>query len=196
MGGPTSAVLLPAELNQSQTEQLEQWLHSVGHEVRAGQFGGWDFSIGDATASGDFSGSDRPFAICLFKPELEPHEAAVVKSHFGFLPRQALQIDAFCNGKEDHKLLGWLTLHLAERYNGIVDFLGALLPPLPLRSGAESWENWSDFAAAFDVWAEEMPGKIVSVEYETGNGRQWASHKADVHFFRAWLKHPQFGMIK
>ena len=59
------------------------------------------------------------------------------------------------------------------------------------------WEMpWSAFAEAFDEWMKPMPGKIHGIEYEVGNGRTWVSHYADVEFFRAWLKHENFHMIK
>ncbi|WP_429227545.1 DUF6368 family protein [Inquilinus ginsengisoli] len=41
-----------------------------------------------------------------------------------------------------------------------------------------------------------LPGKVIAIPYELGNGRVWGRHVGDTTFLRAWLGHPDFHMIK
>ena len=207
MGGPVSAVLLPQELTPAQLKELKEWLDGISYDVTFEPTPDWclyewDFHVYDTISiGGSYTGVGEPFGLGILPySELETGEASHLKAAFGFWPKQELQIVAFCNGRTDHQILGQLTLHLAEKYNGVIDFNGALDPPidlLPFSFDADYWQrNWSEFELAFEEWMKDMPGKIVGIEYEVGNGRKWVSHKANLEFFRAWLQHPQFRMIK
>jgi hypothetical protein len=103
-----------------------------------------------------------------------------------------------CNDREDHRILGELSLYFARRSRGLVDFGGALMPPRGEHSMGTRLEeaNWSDVSEPTERMIDGLPGKIVAVPYETANGRQWISHLCTADFLAAWLQHPFFHMIK
>jgi hypothetical protein len=85
---------------------------------------------------GRYTGDRRPFAVETgSQPDREPGQLAGVEA-FGFAPRDELVVVAFCGGAEDHRILGELSLRLAERFGGVVNFDGALWPPVPRRRGS------------------------------------------------------------
>ena len=196
MAGPVSVVLLPNELTATQLQEVETTLRVMDKAPRGE--GDWRLQVCDTSRiGGNYKGMGRPFGIALYPPTTESDEVELIQIEdaFGFLPQQTMNIYAMCKDAEDHKVLGELTLYFAETYNGIVDFCGALMPPISVKGNF--WEMpWSVFDTAFNEWMKPMPGKIYGIEYEVGNGRTWISHYADVEFFRAWLKHKDFHMIK
>jgi len=124
----------------------------------------------------------------------------LLQTAFGFEPQQSLQLDAMCNDKVDHTIMGVLLLHFAKLFGGVINFGGALLPPLSvvMEQDMRLWEegNWEDVESYFSEMVEGISGKAVSIKYEVGNGRTWAYHVADAAFLKAWLEHPNFHMIK
>lgn len=199
--GPTTMVLLPQELNNEQLKDIKTILDTVSNEVVKSDIWDWEFWVNNTKSiGGNWVGEGRPFAIAARLPEMETQELEIIVAEFGFEPQQALQLDAMSNSQEDHRIMGVLLLHLAETLHGVVNFNGALLPSLPkeMYEGFWLWQeaNWSDVATYFDEMVSGIPGKVVSVEYETIGDRTWAYHVGDNEFMKAWLQHPYFHMIK
>jgi len=84
---------------------------------------------------------------------------------------------------------------MAERPAGIVDFDGALLP-FPLSLSDHSSLSWAAVATRVDAVLGRLPGLLVAATYRVSDQRIWASHFSDAIFLRAWLKHPDFHMVK
>ena len=196
MAGPVSVVLLPQELTATQLQEVEATLRAIAETPRGE--GDWRFQVSDTNSiGGNYKGMGHPFGIDLCPPTIESDEVELIQIEdaFGFLPQQKMYIYAMCKGAKDHQVLAELTLYFAETYDGIVDFCGALIPPISVEGNF--WEMpWGAFAEAFDEWMKPMPGKIHGIEYEVGRGELWISHYANVEFFRAWMKHKDFHMIK
>lgn len=117
-----------------------------------------------------------------------------IRVEFGFRPEQSIGINANCSGVVNHRILGEICLWLLERFGGIVNFQGALLPRMPLREWTEN--NWDEVRSRADALLSPLAGKVVERLYRTAGDRTWASHLADATFLRAWLAHPKFHMIK
>ena len=49
----------------------------------------------------------------------------------GYLPAQVIEISAGCNRRLDHYQIGYLALYFAQTYDGIIDMIGEITPPLP-----------------------------------------------------------------
>jgi len=197
MGGPGAGILLQTPLSASQHTTLEQLLSSLG--VRSDD--GIHLQIlTTVPIGGNYrQAQGRPFAVELAQPTIETHEPQRLLQIFGFLPHQEIRLDAFGNRPEDHRILGLLTLTLAERFSGVVDFGGALFPSLPPRVYENGWfgqASWEEVAEYSRKLINSLPGVAVELPYETGMGRTWVYHVADSAFLRAWLAHPDFHMIK
>lgn len=105
---------------------------------------------------------------------------------------------AFCNDDDSHKILGYLALFVAEKYDGLIDLTGAIIPPVKEDRAIREYpyctiEEIRDFVY-------KIEGKICEIEYEVGEGegegRKWIYHVVDIAFLKNWLKHPHFHMIK
>ena len=131
--------------------------------------------------------------ISSIDPAEEEEDREQVIALLGYYPPQGLQIDAFCNGKIDHLVLGHLILSLAERYEGIIDFHGQIAPPLSLDDYLNpSPEVLQDISA----YVQALPGKVYERYYTTGRMTPYVSHMVDTTFMRGWLQNPRFHMIK
>jgi hypothetical protein len=171
MGGPVSAVLLPDALTEGQIARLEAYLHACSQEVVTIEPLRWEFWVANTQPfGGAYGGEGRPFAVALRDAELEPAaEAVLIQTHFGFTPRQTLNMTAFCNGTVDHGIMGILQWHFATVFNGIVDFQGALLPRLPESMYENMWlwekAHWRMLSPYFNAMVAAMAGKAVIVLY-------------------------------
>ncbi len=113
-------------------------------------------------------------------------------SAFSRPPVQGLVLGAGCSGPANHLLLGHLSLALAERLDALVDFDGLLTThPAP----GEGTGNEAILASARALTAS-LPGKADEVSYDTWGGGRWFRHVGDVEFLAAWLRHPDFHLIK
>lgn len=216
MGGPSAGVLLRRRLSAAQHVELEQMLRSLGERSD----GSAELSIQTTIPIGeDYQSPGRPFSIhvneLVFEENglaieeighileengltLEEMESQAIIQGFGFLPEQEIQLDAYCNGPQDHRILGLLALALAERFNGIIDFGGVLFPPLTKSQDAIVWDanaKWEDAEPFSRKLIDSMPGVAIAVPYTTVS-RTWVYHIADTTFMRAWLAQPHFHMIK
>ena len=132
--------------------------------------------------------------------EYDDEELALIKEKTSMSVCGAFEISCPCNSSEDHRDLGEAILVACQHLLGLVDFNGAILPPLPeqMYEGMWRWEkaNWSDIEPYFSEMVKSISGKIYTIEYETANNRIWASHICDNEFMSHWLEHPMFRMIK
>lgn len=194
--GPGASVLLPEALDRHHRALIDNVLASTGErharaiDVTTLQPLGYPYT----------SAHGRSFGIHDGEPDLEAEDLALIEATFSFHPRAALSFDAPTNQPEDHFILGVLVLYMAEMFNGIINFNGALVPPLPepLNDPAWYWEaaTWSDIEPYVAAMAAELPGTLLAMPYKTVSNRIWATHVGDVPFMRAWLHHPLFHMIK
>ncbi|MFE0779178.1 DUF6368 family protein [Streptomyces sp. NPDC058861] len=112
-------------------------------------------------------------------------------SAFPTPPVQGLVLSAGCSGPENHLLLGHLALAMARRLGALVDFDGVLGYPTP----RDETRNEADLAEARALVAS-LPGKVAEVSYDTGGVGRWFRHVGDVDFMAAWLRHPDFHLVK
>lgn len=124
-------------LSQDHARVLDVWVRSIGSRRERslgaeGDIGGWgDFWIGDPSTVGLQPLKRAP---CAFSPVLEALELeegvslAAMVACLGFSPAQFVVAVAGCCGAENHRIPGELTLRIAERYTGQIDFGGSLLP--------------------------------------------------------------------
>jgi Family of unknown function (DUF6368) len=197
--GPGASVILPETLSAEQLIELETLLTLISNHVETSTIYYRQFFVADtAPIGGDFIGTRCTFGVAIInsgEPDYElDFETPAIEKYFGFTPRQYLQFDAMCKSNDDHRILGLLILYFAEKYGGIINFFGALIPQsVKIDFGTT---QWSEIAIQVDRSWNELPGKIYAIEYEVTSERNWACHVADAEFLHAWLKHPEFHMIK
>ncbi|PAZ12462.1 hypothetical protein CLM62_30255 [Streptomyces sp. SA15] len=110
---------------------------------------------------------------------------------FSMPPVQGLVLGAGCSGRENHLLLGHLALAVARRLGALVDFDGVLGYPTP----RDQTRDEADLAEARALVAS-LPGMVAEVSYDTGGGGRWFRYVGDVEFLAAWLRHPDFHLVK
>lgn len=183
MGGPVCLVKLP----EVQLDKLAQLVE--------GAYAEYDYYV--------IGWGDGILEFSIYPPKQENSEENTLltcKEHFGFVPAQVVDIGANCNSATDHIAVGQFALSILKRFGGIVEFCGAIVPSSPWKInhdiGSMDLVDWSLLEEPFRKMVEKMPGKIVGIPYLNASGRRWVSHIADAAFLEAWLKHPQFHMIK
>lgn len=105
--------------------------------------------------------------------EYTKEEILMIRDKVRFNPVFDLGIYAMSNREIDHKILGEITLYLAEKFNGLIDFGGNL-----------------------SIRTANMKGEVWEIPYETSVGMTEIYHVADVDFMKEWLNHQDFRMIK
>ncbi|MFJ9683792.1 DUF6368 family protein [Streptomyces sp. NPDC101194] len=108
-------------------------------------------------------------------------------------PVAELALVAYCSSQDDHLLLGHLALFLAERFNALINFYGLL--------GYGSFHDLSEEegpARLIEARAlvTSLPGRVWETQYATYGGGHSYSHIGDREFLVAWLRHPEFRMIR
>ena len=199
MAGPVASVLIAEPLSEPDRAAVRSVVDAVSdHELDQPPALGAFWACDTRPVGGGYAGEGRPFAVeAGLQPDWEPAQLAAVAAEFGFEPRDELTAIAFCNGSEDHRVLGELCAHLAERFGGVVSFGGALWPDLPPDAGIDLWDtDWRQIEPHFRRTVAGLPGRVVGLRYEPRPGREWAVHVADAAFLRAWLTHPRFRMVK
>jgi len=138
--------------------------------------------------------SEWPWAEGGWPTEVEETPAAFFERTFGLIPDKGITLAAMPNNPEDHRILGELAICVAERLGGIIDMLGLIVPR---GVSFEEWQGapWSVVRARIEAFTASMPGKAVAVPSE-GGWEAWPSHAVDPEFLRAWMRHPEFHMIK
>lgn len=182
MAGPTVDVLLPA--GASSVEQIiAASMEEVGLRAEGqGTLPSFDFR--DA--------ADLPYALEVesWQPDADDEIAAGIEAAVGVRPRYAVGLIAFVNDPPAHRTLGRLAADIAGRTGGWIDLDGPLGPSG--RSGLDT-----SLAEIRHYVAElALPGQVWSVEYETAAGTRWLVNVVDAEAMRAWLRHPDFHLVK
>jgi hypothetical protein len=123
---------------------------------------------------------------------------AATTACLGYRPIQDIVLYAGCRGAENHRILGELTLRVAERYSGMIDLGGALSPYVRLWEfppDATEADHPSQTPEAIRAFVGALPGRVCEIPYRASGGRTLFTHLVDVEFMRAWLQHPDFHMI-
>ena len=102
----------------------------------------------------------------------------------GYVPKCYIGFMAWTNEKYGHKFIAELMSEILEIESGLVDFSSAIDPEL-----TENKEKIKKFVS-------EVGGKIIELEYETGNDQIWFTHLADKEFLRNWIGHKKFYIPK
>lgn len=185
------------------------WLDSRNEELRPFSFGVRDAeteaSIPDDAGFTDSSGQTVT-AEDLRRDLAE--EQRQWRATLGYYPAQHVDLIAYCNQRIDHQILASVALGMAEQCDGLVDLGGAIAPAprhweLPLGPNASPAEIGArfervTFAPLEDVHAyvRQLPGRVYERYYTIDRDRRWVSHVMDLEAFRAWMRHPDFHMIK
>ncbi len=185
MAGPTVSVVLPVEPTDAGRLALQ--------------------SVLDALGSGAAS-----FKVTWTPKPVDPGDDLEwlddVARHFGFLPRSRILLAAHGNTGDDHRILGELALQCARTFGGVINLHGALevatRTPITLEgvddliAQLEGNLDWAEVSKPTEAFLRAMPGRVLTVPYQTLNERTWVEHICDADFMQAWLKHPSFHMIK
>lgn len=207
MAGAGVSVVLDRQVDLA---DLGSRLDAAGARYRAGTERPAEFEAAITTTTligGSYTGEERQFDV---QWAAEPHTNQAfdeqwkrkITETFGLNPASIIYFGAWRNKRYDHQVLAELALHFARTYSGVIDFDGALIPWSGLSEGQRRDPtrvvnaDWDDIATSLERSLQGLPGRIVAVPYDTGNGRRWATHIADVDFMDAWLSHPDFHMIK
>ena len=194
MSGPVATVLIPEPLSDLDRDDIRATVDSISdHELDKPPAPDAFWVCDTGRVGGRYSGEGRPFAIETgLQPYWESGQLEAMAQAFGFDPRDELVVIAFCNGSEDHRILGELCLWLAERFGGAVCFGGALWPGAP--AGIDILDaEWRQVEPHFRRMVAGMPGRVVGLRCELS---RWPVHVGDATFLRAWLENPRFGMVK
>ncbi len=211
MGGPGALVILGQETNANDRLEIDGLLDSIGSGPPAEDRWPDIWIVTTKSIGGSYKGEGRPFGIEWVIGEEYPGEdedspswRSDVFRAFGITPHYQIGIDAGCNQKEDHRILGELSLYLARRFNGLIDFCGALMPPVTLTGRENAIQflmkfehaNWEDLCESARLFFRTFPGRLLEFPYQTAYGTTWVNHVCDAEFMTAWLQHPHFYMVK
>jgi hypothetical protein len=219
MGGPGVGIPLREPLTRMQLDNLEAWVRSLSRTVD-GNDGNWCFELRDTQAVGLVSDTqpDMPFDLGVMnemKPAdyptpdgtLDPKLVAEYEEErrqwlvgVGFHPAQYIWMNAGTSARINHAILGHMALTLARRYDGWVDLNGAITPPhlfVRLEDVYNPPPGSLEKIHAHVIGL--LPGRVAELYYMTAGGHEghkWVSHVLDVEAFEAWLRHPEFHLIK
>ncbi|MFD4689016.1 DUF6368 family protein [Streptomyces sp. NPDC058463] len=168
------------------------WLEAFCHPVEAQAGGDVDFWVRDGSALGLRAFHPDGVGVFFLSEDEEMPAEDEDYSAFARPPVQGLVVGAGCSGSVNHILLGHLALAFARRLDALVDFDG-LLSSHPAAGGDAGDEV---LLARARVLASVLPGRLAEVSYDTGGGGRWLRHVGDVEFLQAWLRHPDFHLIK
>ncbi|MFD3851415.1 DUF6368 family protein [Streptomyces microflavus] len=168
------------------------WLETFCEPVEAKASGDVDFWVRDASALGLRAFDPADVGVFFLSEDEEMPAEDEDYLAFSRPPVQGLIVGAGCSESVNHVLLGHLTLALARRLDALVDFDGLLGGH---RTAGEDTSNEAVLARARAL-ASELPGRLAEVSYDTGGGGRWLRHVGDVEFLEAWLRHPDFHLIK
>ncbi|MDT6985137.1 DUF6368 family protein [Streptomyces lusitanus] len=192
MAGPVVGLWLCEERAfEDVLAEVVPWVERFCEPVESGGGGDLDFWVRDGSAVG-LPGWDPADGSVFFLTEDDEVPAADEDySAFPRPPVRGLVLGAGCSGPAHHRMLGHLALALAERLNALIDFDGVLGYPAPR-------DDVDDGAALERARAlvASLPGEVAEVGYDTAGGGRWFRHVGDVEFLRAWLRHPEFRLVK
>ncbi len=206
MAGPVAGVVFSRVMAPSWRADVQSYIDAVASSRE-----GDDFWVSRMALPGcSYDGTGRPFILGLDDRynewtlpwvSKEPLDcfwtAASFQQAFGQLPDHTVSFAAMCNDIEDHYILGGLLLVVAERLGGAIDIGGLILPASVSSAVPGGWRaSWDTLQPGVQAFTRSMPGVAIAAPYKTAAGHEWASHMVDLTFFRAWMQHPEFRMIK
>jgi hypothetical protein len=128
MGGPGAQVLLRDPLTDRRKEELDSWLGSIAG-VQEDRFG-YSFWLKKDVFAESVSQCIFYFGLGNLEEWVEEDEHRQITEKLGYFPQQTIDIGSGCNQKSDHRTIGFLMLHLAEKYQGLINMGGAIQPPI------------------------------------------------------------------
>ncbi|BDS10902.1 DUF6368 family protein [Aureispira anguillae] len=197
MGGPTSSILLKAIPTKLVWNEINSIVNNISKKVEGSSF--WVKSTYPINGKIITTDENRPFYIESneINTDYSVNEISQISDLLNIKPRYCLDVGAMCSKTIDHQILGELTLFIADKFDGIIDFGGALSPYYLLPNHLSKEDvNWSEIKPYFETMAKDIKGKIYSINYKTSLDKDWVFHICDVDFMRSWLKNKHFYMIK
>lgn len=169
--GPTVSIVLDQQLDAAALHALEAFLSSVRKispmKTERNQHS-WNLLPEAGECLCDVTAWNGNIGEAYGSYELDASELDQIESVIGFRPAGQIQVDAFCNGENDHRFAGEIALGLLELFGGMADFGGVL-------TNAGTFE-----------------GRLLNL-YE---GDEISSQFADKEFLESYLKSPDFRLIK
>ncbi|WP_150234514.1 DUF6368 family protein [Streptomyces filamentosus] len=192
MSGPAVGLLLfERRAFEDILADVVPWLESFCRPVEAKAGGTLDFWVEDGSVVGFPVPDPTGVGVFFLTEDQETPGEDEDYSALSRPPVQGLVLGAGCSGPANHRLLGHLALALARRLEALVDFDGVL--------GSSASCGDTDEGASPDrarALVAVLPGRVVEVPYETGDGGRGVRHVGDAEFLAAWLRHPDFHLVK
>lgn len=193
MGGPAAGILLKQIPESNQLADLRTWLGGIAEfradsptDIREGWefFARWPVELGEEPSRGACLGGIQLYVLDLAREYsgasfLTPNDWAGYEEAIGWMPAAELAVSINCNQPRDHKTLAWLCIHIAEKFDGLVD-LGGIIP-IP--------DTEERILAG-------LSGSAVQVPYQIEDHRWGRVDVVDSEFLRGWIHRPNFHMIK
>ena len=180
MGGFTNLIYFKEYLSEESTNQIKNTIESYGEFELENEL--------DYELKVEYNGKNYPFRIYYSDAEDDEVFDTETKTEFikkiGCVPKCYIGFMAWTNQKYRHKFIAELMLKVLEIENGLVDFSAVIDPDL-----TENKEKIKEFVS-------QVVGKIMELEYETGNNRIWFTHLADKEFLKNWIGHKKFYIPK
>jgi hypothetical protein len=221
MGGPSGAVAVREALTEGQLAQLDAWLCTLdpARTRQVTSYPGlpsrveWRVVISDAAAIGMPPVSiahPLPVSIALswVKPPQDfASDASVADpradaeqwlTQVGWYPQQVFNLSTVSKQEICHRILGYVALRLAERYDSVLDVLGRWYP---LRDPDVVLDE--AVQEVFPLWLLDVPrtflyggpGHVYEIrDGMSGSEPSWYN-LADIEAFRAHLLRPDFCLI-
>ncbi|HEX4796911.1 MAG TPA: DUF6368 family protein [Humisphaera sp.] len=198
MAGPIAGVLLPRPLSEQELAEITLLCAELATNRVDAARDHYLYIPTTAPIGGRYIGRPVPLDIDMRRRPTPGTIDETIFREFGFRPAESIGLSSDINGPEAHQILGEFCIYFADKFQGIVDFNGPLLPSIPLElyDAHPGGLSWDDVRALHEEMVSGLPGRLVVWLYTTVSGRQWASNLADATFMRAWLAHPCFHMIK
>jgi len=171
MAGPTSSILLKSIPTKLEWKKITNAIKTISKKVEDEDF--WVIST-EAIGGKSIATEGRPFG--LSKSEFNPKyysedEIYQIEKSIDFRPKCDIEIYAMSKSTLDHRILGELTLYVAEQLDGIIDFNG-------------------------DLNCGKLTGCKWDILYEISESKTGKYTVCDVTFMKAWLANDNFYMIK
>jgi len=175
MAGPTSAVLLGSIPSETELAEIQNIIEKLSTRIEGTDF--WVVTTIPINGTADISSliEARPFILELEELTADGFYTASklsqIESFSHTRPVFCLTLSAMCSHQVDHRILGDLTLYLANKLNGIIYFDGKL--------DSAKIAGYQGRTRAIDTEEAEAAYSIC-----------------DTEFMKWWLCSPNFKMIK
>ena len=180
MGGFTNLIYFKNYLSEQKKSRIKEIIESCGEFELENELD-YDIRV-------ENNGEDYSFRIYYSDAELDADFDLESKAEFekklGYIPKCYIGFMAWTNQKYGQKFIAELMLDILETESGLVDFCSAIDPDL-----TENKEKIKEFVSG-------IGGKIIELEYDTGNDRIWFTHLANKEFLRRWIEHEKFYIPK